>query len=301
MGFIKRVVKSQLIDSLQWTSPERDSLVHRVDTEGKELLMGARLIVGDEQAVLFLNDGRMADLLLPGTYTLSTQTLPVLTAQRAWTDGYQSPFKAEVFFISTRMITNQIWAASSPVMIRDTELGMVRTSVSGSYAFGVSDPAAFMKQALSAAQWMTAEGVNAKLAKFALSCLSDVIAEAGIQAHRLAPQAELLAEVTRRRLNERLAAYGFTVGLLLIDAMDLPEEIASWVALRPQAEPFEEEDLSLDDEPDEQADEDISDPPHLTLIEGVPAVPYQALACPVCGEPLSLGARLCPACGADLL
>lgn len=140
------MVRGQLIDVIEWTDDSGDTLVHKYDMNGKEIMMGAQLTVRESQAAVFVDEGRLADVFGPGRYELTTRNLPVMTALRAWKFGFNSPFKSDVYFVSTRQFMDRKWGTANPVMMRDSEFGMIRVRAFGSFSFRVKDPAAFMRE-----------------------------------------------------------------------------------------------------------------------------------------------------------
>jgi membrane protease subunit (stomatin/prohibitin family) len=146
MGFfdnLKNQISSQFIEIIEWLDDSRDTLVYRFPVYNQEIKMGAQLTVRENQVAIFVNEGQAADVFQPGRYELSTQNLPILTTLRGWKYGFQSPFKAEVYFFNTRLFTDLKWGTSNPVMMRDAEFGMIRMRAFGTYATKISDPKLF--------------------------------------------------------------------------------------------------------------------------------------------------------------
>jgi membrane protease subunit (stomatin/prohibitin family) len=141
MAFWKDFIKSELIDIVEWLDDSSDTLVHRFVRHENEIKNGAQLIVRPGQAAVFVDQGRIADVFAPGRYELTTENLPVLSTLRGWKYGFDSPFKAEVYFVTTRQITNRKWGTKNPVMMRDADFGPVRLRAFGSYSIKVSSPA----------------------------------------------------------------------------------------------------------------------------------------------------------------
>ena len=189
------MVRGQLIDVIEWTDDSSDTLVHKYDMNGKEIMMGAQLTVRESQAAVFVDEGRLADVFAPGRYELSTRNLPVLTALRAWQFGFNSPFQSDVYFVSTRQFLDRKWGTANPVMMRDSELGMIRLRAFGSFAFRVSDPAVFMREVFGTAALFTAAGVEGQIRSLAVSALSDAIAQSGIPALDLASKYDELSRL----------------------------------------------------------------------------------------------------------
>jgi len=139
-------LRGELVDIIEWLDDTRDTMVWRFPRYENEIKYGAKLIVRESQAAAFINEGALADLFLqPGTFTLETKNLPILATLRAWKYGFESPFKAEVYFVNTRTFTDRKWGTKNPIMMRDPEFGPVRLRAFGSFAIKVSDPATFLK------------------------------------------------------------------------------------------------------------------------------------------------------------
>src|SRR5207253_3082433 len=140
-------LRKQFIDVLQWTEPEDGILAYRFPMQDMEIQTGAKLTVRESQMAAFVNEGKMADVFGPGLYTLSTKTLPVLTNLMNWDKMFQSPFKSDIYFYSTRIQTNQRWGTQTPITIRDKDFGAVRLRANGLYSYHLSDPAAVHQKA----------------------------------------------------------------------------------------------------------------------------------------------------------
>src|SRR5262249_35237221 len=140
-------LKGELIDIIEWTEPaQSDILCYRFPRRDNEIKMGAKLTVREGQACVFVNEGRIADVFEPGMYTLETQNMPILSTMKGWKYGFNSPFKAEVYFVSMKRWTDQKWGTENPIMLRDAEFGPVRIRAFGTYAFHITDPGTFLKQ-----------------------------------------------------------------------------------------------------------------------------------------------------------
>src|SRR5687768_14127 len=121
------MLKGELVDIVEWIDNTRDTMVYRFQRHENEIKYGAKLIVRESQVAAFVNEGVLTDLFLnPGTFTLETQNLPILSTLRGWKHGFNSPFKAEVYFVSTRTFTDRKWGTKNPIMMRDAEFGPVR-------------------------------------------------------------------------------------------------------------------------------------------------------------------------------
>jgi len=136
MGFIDKL-KGELIDIIQWLDTTGDTMVFRFERYGNEIKYGAKLVVRESQNAVFINEGKLADVFVPGTYTLETKNMPILSTLQGWKYGFESPFKAEVYFVNTKTYTDQKWGTMNPIMLRDPEFGPVRLRTFGTYTMRV--------------------------------------------------------------------------------------------------------------------------------------------------------------------
>lgn len=216
---------NQLIDVIEWKDSAPDTMVYRYDRGGKEIMMGAQLTVRESQVAVMVNEGKIADVFQPGRYELSTQNMPIMTALQSWKFGFNSPFKAEVYFINTRQFLDQKWGTSSPVMMRDAEFGMIRLRAFGIYSFRVSDPVVFLKEVFGTVAYMTTEGVTGQIKRTLVSGLSDVIAQSKIPALDLAANYDELSQYALRALAPRIAPLGLKLESFLVENISLPDEV----------------------------------------------------------------------------
>src|SRR5687767_10208763 len=185
MGFfdnLKNQIGSQFIEIIEWLDDSNDTLVYRFPVYNQEIKMGAQLIVRENQVALFINEGEAADLFKPGRYELSTQNIPILTTLRGWKYGFNSPFKAEVYFFNTRTFTDLKWGTANPVMMRDAEFGMIRMRAVGTYAIRIADPKEFFKTVVGTQGLTTTEDILGQLRSTIISHFSDIVAESKIAA-----------------------------------------------------------------------------------------------------------------------
>lgn len=134
MGLFSRIL-NQFIDVIEWVDATNNTIIWKFPRQDNEIKMGAKLIVRESQVAIFMNEGKIADVFGPGLYQLNTQNMPILTTLKSWKYGFNSPFKADVYFVSTRMFMNQKWGTQNPVIVRDPEFGPVRLRAYGSYNF----------------------------------------------------------------------------------------------------------------------------------------------------------------------
>ncbi len=223
---------SQFIEIIQWLDDTNDSLVYRFPVYNQEIKMGAQLTVRENQAALFINEGKAADLFGPGRYELTTQNMPILTTLRGWKYGFQSPFKAEVYFFNTRLFTDLKWGTTNPVMMRDAEFGMIRLRAFGTYAMKVADPKAFFATIVGTQGLTTTDEITGQLRSTILSRLSDAIAESKIAALDIASKYDELSGHGKQILAPEFSSFGLELARFFIENGSLPEEVEAAIDQR---------------------------------------------------------------------
>jgi len=218
-------IKSQFIEVIEWTDDTTDTMVYRFPVENKEIKMGAQLTVRESQTAVFINEGQFTDAYGPGRYQLSTENMPVLTKLKSWKYGFNSPFKAEVYFINTKQFTDQKWGTSNPIMMRDKEFGMLRLRAFGIYSFKVSDPVIFLKEVFGTNQLFDTESITGQLKRSLVSGISDLLAENKVPAIDLAMYYDELSEQAKVKLQSRFSSLGLQLTSLFVENISLPEEV----------------------------------------------------------------------------
>lgn len=224
MGILD-MIRGQLIDVIEWTDSSQDTIVHKYDMKGKEIMMGAQLTVRESQVAIFVNEGQLADIFEPGRYELQTSNMPVLTALKAWKYGFNSPFKADVYFVNTKQFMDRKWGTTNPVMMRDAEFGMIRLRAFGTYSFRVSNAEALLKECFGTNQTYKAGDIDGQIKRLAVSCLSDAIAESKIPALDLAANYDELGGYAMQVINAKLVNLGVQLASFVIENISLPEEV----------------------------------------------------------------------------
>src|SRR5215472_13246588 len=226
MGVIDKL-RGQLIDIIEWAEPpQSDVLAYRFPRYQNEIKMGAKLVVREGQNAVFVNEGRVADVFTPGTYTLSTQNLPMLTTLMGWKYGFNSPFKAEAYFISMRQWTDRKWGTQNPVMMRDSEIGPVRVRAFGTYAFHVADPKTFLRQLVVTDPSFESYEVSSQLRDTIVARIADVIAGAKIPVLDLAGNYEKISKVALDAVRPDLKSMALALTLFYVENISLPPEVA---------------------------------------------------------------------------
>jgi membrane protease subunit (stomatin/prohibitin family) len=223
---------SQFIEIIQWLDDSNDAMVYRFPVYNQEIKMGAQLTVRENQAALFINEGKAADLFGPGRYELTTQNMPILTTLRGWKYGFQSPFKAEVYFFNTRLFTDLKWGTTNPVMMRDAEFGMIRLRAFGTYAMKVAEPKTFFATIVGTQGLTTTEEITGQLRSTILSRLSDAIAESKIAALDIASKYDELSGHGKQILAPEFGSFGLELSRFFIENVSLPEEVEAAIDQR---------------------------------------------------------------------
>lgn len=225
-------LRGEFIDIIEWLDPSRNTMVYRFERYGNEIKNGAKLIVRESQVAVFVDRGQIADIFLPGIYTLETKNLPILSTLQGWKYGFNSPFKAEVYFASTRQFTDLKWGTKNPVMMRDADFGIVRVRAFGSYAIRVSDAAEFIRQIAGTDHRFTAEDITEQLRNIVITRFSDYIAESKVPVLDLASKYDEFSGAIGKKLNEEFASYGLEVTKFLIENISLPPEVEAAIDKR---------------------------------------------------------------------
>jgi membrane protease subunit (stomatin/prohibitin family) len=219
-------VRGELIDIVEWVDDTPDTMVWRFPRPDNEIKNGAKLIVRESQVAAFINEGQLADLFLfPGTFTLATQNLPVLSTLRGWKYGFDSPFKAEVYFVSTKTFTGHKWGTKNPIMLRDPEFGPVRLRAFGTFAVKVVQPATFLKEIVGTNGRFSTGDIAAQLRDMVVARFADTLGESRIPLLDLASNYDELGQFITSRIKDDFAAFGLEVVRLWVENISLPPEV----------------------------------------------------------------------------
>ncbi|MDS4039915.1 MAG: SPFH domain-containing protein [Candidatus Competibacter sp.] len=215
----------EFIDVIQWTDDSNDTLVYRFERHGNEIKFGAKLTVREGQVAVFVNEGQLADTFQPGMYELKTSNLPVLSTLQAWKHGFESPFKAEVYFFSTRRFTDLKWGTQNPVMLRDPEFGPIRLRAFGSYAIRVKDAPTFLREIVGTDGRFTTEEITNQLRNMIVSRFANILGQAKIPALDLAGNYDQLGQFLQQRIAPEFEGVGLELPNLLVENISLPQEV----------------------------------------------------------------------------
>src|SRR5678816_1069676 len=226
MGILDRLSpSSQFIEVIEWLDQSSNTLVYRFPVKDQEIKNGAQLIVRESQAAVFVAEGQIADMFPPGRYTVDGGNTPILSKLGAWKYGFNSPFKAEVYFVNTKQFTDLKWGTPNPIMMRDADFGMVRLRAFGIYSIRVSDPQAFIKEIAGTNARFITEDVEGQLKRTLVGGFSDALGESKIAALDLASNYDELGKFTRTKLNEEFKTFGLELTKFIIENISLPQEV----------------------------------------------------------------------------
>ena len=318
-----KFIKSQLLKVIEYKDDSQNQLVYQFPMEGREIMNGSALTVRESQVAIFVHKGQIADIFEPGYYKLKTENLPVLTKLLSWKYGFDSPFKAECYFINTKQFTDQKWGTVNPIMMRDKDFGMVRIRGFGKYSFRVDDPAVFLKELFGTNSTFKTEDINEYLRSMVIQGITDAIAESKIAALDLAAQYRELSSFVTKEMDGEFRKIGLQLTNVVIENISLPEEVEKnmdtrtsmgvmgdkmgefmqFQAAHAMRDAAQNEGGGLAGEGDglgaglcignvfTQAMQSMTQP------QAPAAAPANTVACPKCGAQVRAGAKFCPECG----
>lgn len=223
---LKTHAKAQLLDVIQWLDDSRDTLVYRFPIFNQAIQDGGKLVVREGQAAVFVNEGKMSEVFGPGTYTLSTRTKSIASFFESIKYSLNYPYKGDIYFVSTRQITDQKWGTPNPVMMNDKQLGPVRLRAFGIYAYRVGDPGVFLKEIVGTNGLFTTREINGHLKRKLVSAFADTVGEAQIPVLELAAQYMDLGDAMRERMSEKfLEQFGISLTDFVVENVSLPPEV----------------------------------------------------------------------------
>ena len=225
MGIFWDKITSQLIEIIEWLDDGHETLVWRFPVRAQEIKNGAKLIVREGQSAIFINEGKLADVFGPGTYTLTTQNLPILATLKGWKYGFNSPFKAEVYFVSTTTFTDLKWGTQNPIMLRDPEFGPLRLRAFGIFAIRVSDAAKFLRTVVGTDGNFEVDEIVGQLKRTLVSRFTTALGQARIPALDLAGNYDEIATKLMPTIQKDFEELGLTVTKFLIENISLPKNV----------------------------------------------------------------------------
>ena len=219
-------IKGELLEIIEWTDDSRDTLSYRYPDEDKAIKRGAQLIVRGSQVVQFVYLGAFGDTFGPGTHTLSTDNIPILTRLQSWQYGFESPFKADAYYINTRLFTGNKWGTSNPVMMRDNDFGIVRARAFGTYDFRIVEPKLFLREVAGSDHTFRLDEFSETMRSRIISVFSDALATANIPVLDAASNYSELGDALLPLINPVVGAkYGIEITSFVLENLSLPPEV----------------------------------------------------------------------------
>ena len=215
----------EFIDIIEWIDDSNDTLVYRFERYQNEIKNGAKLTVREGQLAVFINEGKIADVFQPGMHTLTTANLPILSTLKGWKYGFDSPFKAEVYFISTRNITAQKWGTKNPITMSDARFGMLEIRAFGTYVIRVKDAPLFITEIVGTDGQFTTDEISEQLKSMIVTRFTDAVGEANLPIENYASNANEISEYVHGVIGPEFEKYGIAVTKFLIENVSMPEEI----------------------------------------------------------------------------
>ncbi|MFK8076284.1 MAG: SPFH domain-containing protein [Granulosicoccus sp.] len=225
MGLFSRFF-SEFVDVIEWTDDTSNTMVSRFERYGNEIKYGAKLIVREAQFAVFVNEGEVADVLGPGTYELETKNLPVLTTLQNWHHGFESPFKAEVYFCNARRFTDLKWGTKQPLMLRDSEFGGLRIRAFGTYGVRITDALTFIREIVGTEGVFTTDEISSQLRNLITSRFATIIGGSNIPVLDMAANYDQLGEFLTTRIAPEFGEYGLELTRILVENISLPPKVS---------------------------------------------------------------------------
>ena len=224
MGLFNKL-KNEFIDIIEWMDSSNDTIIWKFPRFQNEIKMGAKLTVRESQVAVFMNEGKIADVFQPGMHTLQTQNMPILSTLMGWKYGFNSPFKADVFFVSTKQFIDQKWGTKNPITLSDPRFGFIELRSFGTFAFRVTDGGKFIKEIAGTDEHFTTEEVTTQLRSMIVTKFTDAVGEGNIPIEKFASNLEELSSLGKEKLNADFQEYGLNITKFLVENVSMPEEL----------------------------------------------------------------------------
>jgi excisionase family DNA binding protein len=223
----------ELIDIIEWLDDSNNTLVYRFERMNNEIKYGAKLTVREGQMAVFINEGQLADVYKPGMYTLTTQNMPILSTLKGWKYGFESPFKADVYYVTTRLFTGNKWGTANPIMLRDKDFGIVRLRAFGTYDFKIVEPRIFLKEVAGSDFHFHLDEFADTMRSRMVSVFSDAMASSGVPALDMATRYTELGEALLNLINPAIGPkYGLEITSFLVENVSVPPEVEAAIDKR---------------------------------------------------------------------
>jgi membrane protease subunit (stomatin/prohibitin family) len=222
---LRDFLSKQFIDVIDWVEPADGILAYRYPMQDREIQNGGKLTVRDSQMAVFVNEGRVADVFAPGLYTLNTKTLPILTYLMNWDKAFQSPFKSDVYYFSTRLQTNQHWGTQNPITIRDKEFGAVRLRAFGIYTYHVADPKVFYTKVSGTRDTYQVGDLEGQLRNTIVGRITDTFAGSQVPFLDMAANQVALSDKIAAQMKPSFTDLGLALDSFVVENLSLPDEL----------------------------------------------------------------------------
>ncbi len=219
-------LKTQFLEIIQWEDDSRDTISFRYPSLDKEIKRGAQLIVRESQVAQFIYLGQFGDTFGPGKWTLTTDNIPILSTLKGWKYGLESPFKADVYFVNTRLFTGNKWGTANPIMVRDPDFGVVRLRAFGTYDFHVSDVKLFLKEVAGTDDHFRLDEFSDTMRSRIVSVFSDALASSKVPVLDVAARYHDLGEALLPLINPATTTkYGIEISSFIVENVSVPTEV----------------------------------------------------------------------------
>jgi excisionase family DNA binding protein len=219
-------LKTQFLEIIQWQDDSRDTISYRHPDTQKEIKRGAKLIVRESQVAQFVYLGQFGDTFGPGEWSLTTDNIPILSTLKGWKYGFESPFKADVYFVNTRLFTGNKWGTANPILLRDPDFGVVRVRAYGTYDFHVVDPKLFLKEVAGTDDHFRLDEFADTMRSRIVSVFSEAVAAAKVPVLDVASRYQELGEALRPVINPAVTAkYGLEIPSFIVENVSVPPEV----------------------------------------------------------------------------
>lgn len=224
MGLWNKLM-NELIDIIDWVDNTNNTIVWKFPRYENEIKMGAKLIVRESQQAVFFNQGQMADVYTPGTYTLATENMPILTTLNGWKYGFHSPFKADVFFVSTKQFIGLKWGTQNPITLNGDRFGMVEMRAFGSFGFQITDAGKFVKEIAGTNSEYSTEKILTQLRGTVVAKFTDILGESDLTIDKIARNQDEIGKIAIDKLNQEFVSYGLRLTTFYVENVSMPEEL----------------------------------------------------------------------------
>ncbi len=222
---IKEKLSHEFIDIIEWLDYTDDTICHRFERYQNEIKNNAKLIVREGQVAVLINEGQLADVYQPGSYTLNTQNMPILTTIKGWKYGFDSPFKVEVYFVNTHLFTDEKWGTKNPITLSDDRFGLVEIRAFGTYAYRINDAGKFIVDIVGTDNNFTNFEINEHLKSLIATRFTDTVGEANLPIELYAANTTELSETCKEVMQPEFISVGISLEKFFIENVSMPEEL----------------------------------------------------------------------------